>query len=95
MVTFSAFIVEPLDNGPPIAAISFEGPIAGNDDVIKMAEGEDGSVSHIKDLGQEINTGLHKHWPKVKDADKHVRYDKRVGIINRSLKVDWTHAGER
>ena len=34
------------------------------------------------------------HWPNIKDKDKGVRFDKRLGIINRELIADWTHAGE-
>lgn len=97
--TFSAIVLEAKNNGPPKATISFEGPLAGNPDILKRVEEktsrkyvdkEDGKPS----LGRELKNGIQNHWPTIKDSDKNVRYDQRFGIINRSLKVDWTHAGE-
>ena len=102
-MTFSASVVEALNNGPPKATISFEGPVAGNAEVLKKVddagggyeyESTPGSNSKTPSLGRELRTGTEKNWPVVKDSDKNVRYDLRMGIINRSLKVDWTHAGE-
>ena len=96
-VTFSVFVVEAMSNGPPKAEISFEGPIHGNEDVLKKVEdalpGTD--FAPKSSLGQDLRNGAQMHWPVVKDADKKVRYDKRLGIINREIKVDWSHAGER
>jgi len=101
-VTYSVFVVEALNNGPPKATISFEGPIAGNPDipkkVIEITGGDydlkyDGE-SNTPSLGRTLKKGMQTHWPIIKDSDKKVRYDKRMGLINRSLKVDWTHAGE-
>jgi len=95
-VTFSVFVVEAMSNGPPKAEISFEGPIHGNEDVLKKVEdalpGTD--FAPKSSLGQDLRNGAQMHWPVVKDADKKVRYDKRLGIINREIKVDWSHAGE-
>lgn len=99
-VTFSAFVVEALNNGIPSANIKFEGPVANNQEVLEKINDKGGGNTKTKNnddlnsLGRELRTGAFVHWPKVKDSDKAVRYDKRIGIINRSLKVDWTHAGE-
>jgi len=88
--TYSVFVVRVLNNGNPKAAITFEGPIAGNKDTLQKTDIAYDS-SEDTTLGREIRTGIHAHWPKVKDVDQGVRFDKRVGVINRSFKVDWTH----
>ena len=90
-VTFSVFVVGALQNGNPKAKVKFEGPVAGNNDVLKEVDFklEEESIT----LGRELRI-TQAHWSKVKDLDQGVRYDKRLGIINRSIKVDWTHAGE-
>ena len=94
-VTFSVFVVQVLNNGNPIAAIKFEGPVSGNMDVLKAGNiNYDTTTDESPSLGRELRRGAHVHWPQVKDIDKQVRYDKRIGIINRNVKVDWTHAGE-
>lgn len=102
-VTFSVFIVEAMNNGAPIGDIAFEGPLSGNPDIITKIEeitsgqydnNYDGESSQNPSLGRQLKKGMTSHWPIIKDSDKKVRYDKRMGIINRSLKVDWTHAGE-
>ncbi len=78
-VTWSAFAVESSSNGPLAISLKFEGPIAPPDDVRSLGEAL---------FAASVN------WPKIKDSDVGVRYDKRVGIIGQSLRVDWTHAGE-
>lgn len=78
-VTWSAFAVESSSNGPLATGLKFEGPIAPPDDVQR--------------LGETLFAASH-NWPKIKDSDAGVRFDKRVGIISQSLRVDWTHAGE-
>lgn len=88
--TYSVFVVQVLNNGNPKAAITFEGPIAGNKDTLQKSDITYDS-SEDSTVGRELRTGIQVHWPKVKDADQRVRFDKRVGIINRSIKVDWTH----
>mmetsp|Transcript_45466 Transcript_45466/g.95437 ORF Transcript_45466/g.95437 Transcript_45466/m.95437 type:complete len:449 (+) Transcript_45466:1128-2474(+) len=108
-VTFSAFVVDAMNHGPLKATISFEGPVAGNDAVLKKVEeasagayGKKNKNTNINNnnndkppnVGRLLKTGSDRHWPLVRDADKGVRYDKRMGIINRSVKVDWSHAGE-
>lgn len=99
-VTFSVFVIEALYNGHPKASIAFEGPIWGNGDVLEKIGESPIDVNTNKDalsvssLGRDLRTGVQTHWPKVKNLDQQVRYDKRVGVISRSLTVDWTHAGE-
>lgn len=95
-MTYSVFVVEALNNGPPKASLKFEGPVAGNEDVLAKIDGDSSSVANDSKskVGQELYTGVQRIWPKVKDIDQQVRYDKRVGIINRSHTVDWSHAGE-
>lgn len=101
-VTFSVFVTEALNNGAPTATITFEGPVAGNADVLKKVEqkakqaptlGDSDSDSGKPSLGRELRRGQVTHWPMVKDSDN-VRYDQRIGLINRSVKVDWSHAGD-
>lgn len=98
MVTSSVFVVEALNNGPPKATITFEGPIAGNPDILKKVKEADGNYNEAnndsKTLGRELKTGATNHWPKIKDSDKQIRYDKRLGIVDRYQQVDWSHAGE-
>lgn len=89
-VTFSVFVVGALKNGKPKAKVNFQGPVAGNNDILKEV---DFKLEEESTLGRELRI-TQAHWPKVKDLDQGVRYDKRLGIINRSIKVDWTHAGE-
>ena len=99
-VTISVFVVEAMNNGMPKAGISFEGPLAGNEDVLQKIGVDDNDNAHNNNsnkkatLGRELRNGVQSHWPRVKDIDNKVRYDKRVGVINRSYKVDWTHAGD-
>lgn len=99
-VTFSVFVVEAMSNGPPKAEIAFEGPVYGNEDVQKKAEdalADSGFAPNSNagsSLGRDLRLGVQMHWPNVKNSDKNIRYDKRLGIINRELKVDWSHAGE-
>lgn len=90
VVTFSVFVVEALMNGKPIANIKYEGPVAGNSAV--LGEGTNGDET--SSLGRELRAGYDTKWPKVKDSDKNKRFDQRIGVINRQLIVDWTHAGE-
>ncbi|KAL9181890.1 hypothetical protein ACHAXT_012233 [Thalassiosira profunda] len=93
-VTFSVFISEALDGGPPKASIAFEGPVGGSDDALqKIKEIDADFAPDTQSLGRELRTGV-QGWMHIKDSDRNVRYDKRLGIINRSVKVDWTHAGE-
>jgi len=96
-VTYSVF-VESEYNGQPKATISFEGPISGNEELhrdLDAAEEENhGGIQQFNRLGREIRKGAVKHWPNIKDSDVGVTFDKRVGIINRELMADWTHAGE-
>ncbi|KAL7539754.1 hypothetical protein ACHAXR_009575 [Thalassiosira sp. AJA248-18] len=60
----------------------------------RMNDPNNNKFSNVPSLGRELRHGTQNHWPKLKDIDHQVRYDKRIGVINRSLKVDWTHAGE-
>lgn len=89
-VTYSVFVVDAMNNGTPQASIGFEGPVAGNQ--LNASDEAPEGVRPPK-LGRELREGT-QDWPRIKDADKATRYDKRIGLINRSLKVDWTHAGE-
>ncbi|KAL7537410.1 hypothetical protein ACHAWF_005748 [Thalassiosira exigua] len=98
MVTFGVFVVEALNNGLPKASITFEGPIAGNDELSRKIDEIDpgraaGMGVAIDTLGKELRAGT-QSWRHVKDVDKGVRYDKRIGVVDRAIKVDWTHAGE-
>ncbi|KAL7461630.1 hypothetical protein ACHAXS_002066, partial [Conticribra weissflogii] len=45
-------------------------------------------------LGRRIQTSLKNHWPTLQSHDKLQRFDKRIGVLHRTLKIDWTHAGE-
>jgi len=45
-------------------------------------------------LGRRIQTSLKNHWSTLQSHDKLQRFDKRIGVIHRTLKIDWTHAGE-
>jgi len=101
-VTFSVFVIEALRNGAPMATITFEGPVAGNADVLKKAQQRAGRVPPPGDadndagkpsLGREIRRGQVTHWPLVKGTDN-VRYDQRLGLIDRAVTVDWSHAGD-
>ena len=85
-VTFSVFVVGALQNGNPKAKVNFEGPVAGNNDVLKEV---DFKLEEESTLGRELRI-TQAHWSKVKDLDQGVRYDKRLGIINRSIgDVEW------
>lgn len=102
LVTFSVFVIEAKNNGNPKATITFEGPISGNPNILKKfreATGgdhgeEEGRQEPEGGLGRRLKAGIQSHWPVVRDSDKKLRYDKRMGIIDRSVKVDWTLAGE-
>ena len=96
-MTFSVF-VESESSGQPKATISFEGPISGNEGLYRDLDTADeenhGGIQQFNQLGRELRKGTVTHWPNIKDKDKGVRFDKRLGIINRELIADWTHAGE-
>ena len=83
-------------NGKPVVSINYEGPIAGNPDLLNggNAPNNDYSASSGTSLGRELRTSVQKNWPKIKDVDKLRQYEDRIGVFNRKLKVDWTHAGE-
>ena len=83
-------------NGNPTATITYEGPIAGNPDVLRKAKIKVDSDSNGDGptLGKQLKIGASEHFPKLKEVDNLARYDKRVGVIHRQFKVDWTHAGE-
>lgn len=91
-VTFSVFVIEALQAGPPIATITFEGPVAGNDDVLKLVEqaGAKEATAGKPSLGRELRVGALTHWPLVRDADRTAWN----GHLQRSVRVDWTHAGD-
>ena len=74
-VTYSVFVVEALNNGPPKASLKFEGPVAGNEDVLAKIDGDSSSVANDSKskVGQELYTGVQRIWPKVKDIDQQVR----------------------
>ena len=45
-------------------------------------------------LGWALRKGYEVGRPRIKDANMAVRYNRRIGIINQSFRVDWTRAGE-
>ena len=80
-VTYSAYVIESLNNGPLAMDVKFEGPLLP-------------PSYPINELGRSLQNSVDEGWHKYKDADVGVRYDKRIGIINHDIRVDWTHAGE-
>mmetsp|Transcript_22083 Transcript_22083/g.47400 ORF Transcript_22083/g.47400 Transcript_22083/m.47400 type:complete len:356 (+) Transcript_22083:225-1292(+) len=97
IVTFSVFVIEALNNGKPKASITFEGPVAGNTDVIPRKPGHESENNTEDDseavggkmtTGRTIRSSLISDWPKIKGPHS------AIGVIERNFKVDWTHAGE-
>ena len=80
-VTYSAYVIESLNNGPLAIDVKFEGPLLP-------------PSYPINELGRSLQNSVDEGWHKYKDADLGVRHDKRIGIINQDIRVDWTHAGE-
>jgi len=103
-VTFSVFIVEALSNGNPKATITFDGPIAGNKQILPQIPTDTNNNNNNKNnnetelnpmghrgkvtLGRTIRQSLLSDWPKI--SGPHAPNE----VIQRNFKVDWTHAGE-
>lgn len=92
--TFSVFVLEALDNGKPLASITFDGPVAlMNKDLLPRAppEKDDPSDKNYSSnvLGRDIFRGILKDWPRIGNPAHPPR-----GVLVRKFKVDWTHAGE-
>lgn len=79
--TYSAYVTESLSNGPLAIDVKFEGPLLP-------------PSYPLNELGRSLQNSVDEGWHKYKDADLGNRYDKRIGIINQDIRVDWTHAGE-
>ena len=84
-VTYSAYLVESDNGGPMHMDMKFEGPIIGD---------VEGGMKNGGHVGRAIRDGYVDNWPNIKRNDVGVRYDKRMGIIDHSMRIDWTHAGE-
>lgn len=96
VVTFSVFVVEALGNGKPKVAVSFEGPVAGNKDILPRFGDDHSDIDNNNDqdgqgedekIGRTIRSGLLSDWPKISDHPPN-------GVVRRNFQVDWTHAGE-
>ncbi|EJK75297.1 hypothetical protein THAOC_02983, partial [Thalassiosira oceanica] len=94
MASFSVFVLEALDNGRPLAKVTFEGPVAlMNRDLLPRSPSKNGpdekSSSSREVLGRDIFKSILNDWPKIGNP-AHAP----VGVLLRTFKVDWTHAGE-
>jgi len=94
MASFSVFVLEALDNGRPLAKVTFEGPVAlMNRDLLPRSPSKHGpdekSSSSREVLGRDIFKSILNDWPKIGNP-AHAP----VGVLLRTFKVDWTHAGE-
>lgn len=101
VVTFSVFVIEASNNGKPRASISFEGPVAGNTEILPRGpdhdmeddnsnnpDGLESAPNRKETTGRTIRKGLLSEWSKINGA--HAPH----GVLERKFKVDWTHAGE-
>eukprot|EP00585_Thalassiosira_rotula_P000670 CAMPEP_0196161494 /NCGR_PEP_ID=MMETSP0910-20130528/47360_1 /TAXON_ID=49265 /ORGANISM="Thalassiosira rotula, Strain GSO102" /LENGTH=322 /DNA_ID=CAMNT_0041426435 /DNA_START=89 /DNA_END=1055 /DNA_ORIENTATION=+ len=84
VVTFSVFIVEALNNGNPKATITFDGPIAGNKQILPRLPTD---RNNYDDNETELNPTM---GHRAKEHGPHAPNE----VIQRNFKVDWTHAGE-
>ena len=93
MTSFSVFVLEALQNGKPVAKITFEGPVALMDRNLlprsPQRNDPDEKKSSKNVLGKDIFKSILNDWPKIGNPAY-----APVGVIHRTLKVDWTHAGE-
>lgn len=103
-MTFSVFVIEALNNGKPKASITFEGPVAGNKDLIVPWKAKENSIINDKNdneqdmlmpAGKRDKTAIGRDIRRglVNDWPTYNGAHSPDGVIQRRFKVDWTHAG--
>lgn len=108
VVTFSVFVIEALNNGKPRASVTFEGPVAGNKELLPRYDRQGNIINYNDNDNNDNEDGLQRAGRQrgkmttgrdirsslVSDWPKIRGPHSPNGVIERKFKVDWTHAGE-